>query len=1244
VNVADPPAEPNANQASDALDRLIKAWRQGGSAVNLGYRLTPKPYPGLKSFAPAQASVFFGREGQEENLAARLEQHNFLGVLGGSGSGKSSLVRAGLLPYLRSVGKISDRGGRWYVVEMRPGKDPTSAMIGALWTQVCAPMSKQKLGRQALNAAFGDPAPELDGTPNALETAGRLKLAEMLKGANRALKVRGLFEFANTTLQIMDETVSGGIRSGPANLLLLIDQFEEIFRTEIDTADRQAVIDLVKAVNREERQGLFLTLTMRSEELHRCAEHPGLSEIVLDTSVQIELISEDKDVEAAIIEPARRVFRSWGVPYAEEGLYARTAPFAPRLVQALIFNAKRLRESLDHKPDSLPLLQHALQSIWDAALTRWEAERDAGKPVSMATLEREDFPFLTHESPLRKCLDVEADNAREGAMKTLLHEQDWLSEKSAGDLVDVAFISLARLDDNNRWVRHFSSPGEIAAASGLNLPFARKTELVELALQEFHGTGYVWFRNGQYDVTHEALIRSWKHYQTILGDTQAVTKSLTDLDEILAEKEKQAVSPPSEAPAPSLAHVLRSIVAAAATPKTYVNGFRRFGAWLEDVIRLGLLQPWRDAWGHLQRGRKEALERIFAAPSQFSTAWAKDRLGDEWRQKAKLTAAAPATSAEERVEETTRDEQKIAEKRMRQFRDLLVSAERWRKWWWVPGAAIGTLLICVGGYLALSLQTTSRLHDVISVQTLINDRAPGRLEDQKYADFDLHQGVSRAASWNENVVQQAWGPTKIQPAFDKLFYQLDLTTREALKPLHAYVGAKLFGDLRENAGENLTVTWGKIECLTPERSVGRDSGDKKSEPPRIARDIPDIGVRGIALLPEGIKVWYRTSKDGEERAASERPLSFIFSRGLVCLDETATMLLVWNPFQLPFLVHFTWVQADPPSNVTPDLTRPDWTVITDPLYIPQTSEYSRSIIDASVDMWRGTDFGKRITKFQIGQPVFEKEVPLTGTEIFARGFQIELKDLKAGLPESMRQNLYISYAVGVNQPEAVPEIVGPGRSGEICARAEPICRIENLELGGDRKFVLERRIVDHPQASTGPRQPAECSTPRSACLQQLRLYAADQSSGQPVLRFRKLDHYSAKIVHAAVEGDDLFLWDWAGQKWRYSIGWLKLRKVIQANDLTGNLIEFARNQAKFRHYKGFATPDARRRYLSEVCRQASCDTWRAQENTWSSAVSRGVNSLLVRANSLLGRVNSFLRRWFTTPPAAAPQVTLLPAR
>src|SRR5271166_7135237 len=84
-------------------------------------------YPGLRPFDVEDALLFFGREEQTDELLRRLDDTRFLAVVGLSGSGKSSLVRAGLLPALRR-GHLSGAGSRWRVSVMRPGSDPLGAL------------------------------------------------------------------------------------------------------------------------------------------------------------------------------------------------------------------------------------------------------------------------------------------------------------------------------------------------------------------------------------------------------------------------------------------------------------------------------------------------------------------------------------------------------------------------------------------------------------------------------------------------------------------------------------------------------------------------------------------------------------------------------------------------------------------------------------------------------------------------------------------------------------------------------------------------------------------------------------------------------------------------------------------------------------------------------------------------------------------------------------------------------------
>ena len=78
------------------------------------------PYPGLRPFLGDETHLFFGRDEQRVELLRRLRLSRFLAIIGTSGSGKSSLVRAGLLPGLHG-GFMAGRGGYWRVADLRPG-------------------------------------------------------------------------------------------------------------------------------------------------------------------------------------------------------------------------------------------------------------------------------------------------------------------------------------------------------------------------------------------------------------------------------------------------------------------------------------------------------------------------------------------------------------------------------------------------------------------------------------------------------------------------------------------------------------------------------------------------------------------------------------------------------------------------------------------------------------------------------------------------------------------------------------------------------------------------------------------------------------------------------------------------------------------------------------------------------------------------------------------------------------------
>lgn len=89
------------------------------------------PFPGLRAFEEDEEYLFFGREKQTDDLIGSLRKSRFLAVIGASGSGKSSLVKSGLLPALHS-GMMSGTSGSWHIAQLRPGTNPIKRLAEAI--------------------------------------------------------------------------------------------------------------------------------------------------------------------------------------------------------------------------------------------------------------------------------------------------------------------------------------------------------------------------------------------------------------------------------------------------------------------------------------------------------------------------------------------------------------------------------------------------------------------------------------------------------------------------------------------------------------------------------------------------------------------------------------------------------------------------------------------------------------------------------------------------------------------------------------------------------------------------------------------------------------------------------------------------------------------------------------------------------------------------------------------------------
>jgi len=162
------------------------------------------PYPGLRPFDRTESDIFFGREEQTDELLRRLNDSRLLAVIGPSGCGKSSLVRAGMIAALET-GYMAKAGAHWRVAIMRPGSACFRNLASALLETLPAQGSDA-----GLSAAF------LEST------------------------------LARGPLGLVEAVRETGLPQGE-NLLIVVDQFEEIFRFRREREDDVLLVHLADA-------------------------------------------------------------------------------------------------------------------------------------------------------------------------------------------------------------------------------------------------------------------------------------------------------------------------------------------------------------------------------------------------------------------------------------------------------------------------------------------------------------------------------------------------------------------------------------------------------------------------------------------------------------------------------------------------------------------------------------------------------------------------------------------------------------------------------------------------------------------------------------------------------------------------------------------------------------------------------------------------------------------------------------
>jgi WD40 repeat protein/serine/threonine protein kinase len=293
-------ASPGTSRARESKTLSFSSPRE---TLVLAKSLEPvNPYKGLRAFEEADVRDFFGREALIQQIVVRLagagESQRFLAVVGPSGSGKSSVVKAGLIPALR-LGALPG-SHRWFYAKMTPGAHPF-----------------EELATTLLSVSFGESA----------ELMPQLQAGE-----------RGLFDI---TRQILPDDQT--------DLVLVVDQFEELFTLVDDEAERTRFLNSLFLATTQPGSRLRVIATLRADFYDRPLLYAGFGQLMRERT-EVVLPLSPSELQEAIVRPAERANLR-----LEPGLVAE-------IVADVVAQA-----------GTLPLLQYALTELFerreDGALT-----------------------------------------------------------------------------------------------------------------------------------------------------------------------------------------------------------------------------------------------------------------------------------------------------------------------------------------------------------------------------------------------------------------------------------------------------------------------------------------------------------------------------------------------------------------------------------------------------------------------------------------------------------------------------------------------------------------------------------------------------------------------------------------------------------------------------------------------------------------------------------------------------------
>jgi tetratricopeptide (TPR) repeat protein len=421
------------------------------------------PFPGLRPFDYPDHEFFFGRQNQIYALYRLIDRFHFITVVGSSGSGKSSLVRAGLLPLLDTESK--ERGGRnWVWRQMRPGDAPLLRL-----TNLIASLSEDD-----------DPI---------IASGRRDGIAAHLD--------RSSFGISEAVAEV--SCIAG------KSVVLVIDQFEELFRyatgssgnadptaDEILARDEATqFVQLLLEASRNPSNKIHVALTMRSDFIGDCAQFHGLPEAVCEAQFLVPALTRDQ-LDEVIRQPIQKA----------------GAEIEPQLVE-------RILNDCSTEMDQLPVLQHCLSRLWE------ERGKAATENISVDQTrnveKRRLFPRISLDH---------YRNIGEFANALSQHADEVLKDLPGPTLqlaVEQVFRALSELDKEGRATRRWLKLSQLVAETGVDEQTTRQVldrfrandcsflRPTFAEAKEING-------NTRIDVGHESLLRRWDKVSGHGGD------------------------------------------------------------------------------------------------------------------------------------------------------------------------------------------------------------------------------------------------------------------------------------------------------------------------------------------------------------------------------------------------------------------------------------------------------------------------------------------------------------------------------------------------------------------------------------------------------------------------------------------------------------------------------------------------------------------------------------------------------